>query len=169
MRLKLLIATFEISLLFVVGTLASFFIKFYISDSGIQILFTIAYVFIAILIIFKVPYTNSEKKVPSLLLNFMWGGLILIPVYQLLYSSPIGEISIMNVTFLTLVGLFVCAYLTIFKDSQSGFTSLFADHVFRRYNLRVMNIKDFILLIYIATLICVWIILSVSLINFLMN
>ncbi len=169
MRLKLLLATFEISLLFVVGTLASFIIKFYISDSGIQILFTIAYLFIALLIFFKLPYTNPEKRVPSLLLNLMWAGLIQIPVYQLLYSSPVGEISIEGVTFLTLAGLFVCAYLTIFKDSQSGFTSLFAEHVFRRYTLRVMSIKDFILLIYIATLICVWILLSVSLVNFLMN
>ncbi len=169
MRLKLLIATLEISLLFVVGTFASFIIKFYISDSGIQILFTVAYLFIAMLIIFKVPYINPEKRIPSLLLNLMWAGLVQIPVYQLLYASPVGEISIEDVTFLTLAGLFVCAYLTIFKDSQSGFTSLFADHVFRRYNLRVMSIKDFILLIYIATLICVWILLSVSIINFLMS
>lgn len=169
MRLKLLQVTFEVSLLFAIGTLFSLLIKFHISDLGIQILFTTVYLFISILIFLKLPYINPEKRVTSLLINLMWGGLILIPVYPLIYSTPGRDISITDVTFLTVVGLFVCAYLTIFKNSQSGFISLFTDHLFRRYNLRAMSTNDFILLIYIAVLICVCSLLSVSFINYVIS
>ncbi len=159
--------TYEISLLFVIGTFISILIKTYLSETSIQSLFTLIYPCVATLLLIKIRFKDDESrnKISYILITLMWIGFMGLAGYQLLYSNSGGSVSLQDVAFLTWLSVFVVAYCTFFKNTQSGFISIFVHHLMVRWNVTV-NSKDFLLLIYAGLLMCLWIVLSSLLFNF---
>ncbi len=167
---KLLQLTFEISVIFIFGTLLSVVFSFYLSETLVRILFTVVYPFLAVLLFQNINFNQilrySEKTTQIVLLKLMWIGILALPFYILLYSSEVGDISIDDVSFLTLLSLFVVAYCTFFKNSSSGFTSLFVYITFMRDDLPILSAKEFTLLMCTGLLMCIWLLLSARLTYF---
>jgi hypothetical protein len=98
----------------------------------------------------------------------MFIGLMGIPFYTLLYSGTATAISVEVVLILSLITVFVSAYCTIFQNSSSGFTDIFVDHLFQRTHVTANNNK-FIVLMSAGILLCVWILLSISMVNYVLS
>ena len=167
---KLSRLTFEISLLFIIGALLTIFINFYLTDQLIQIVFSAVYFILSILLFLNLRLENKfpQQKVSLTLLKFMFIGLMGIPFYSLLYLRTATNISAEVILTLNLITVFVSAYCTIFKNSSSGFTGIFVDHLFRRTHVTADNNK-FIVLMCTGILMCVWILLSLSMVNYMLS
>ncbi len=162
--------TFEISLLFIIGALLTIFINLYLPNQLIQIAFSFAYLIISILLFLNLQLENKfpQQKVSLGLLKFMFIVLVGIPFYSLFYLGTVTNISAEVVLTLSLIIVFVSAYCTIFKNSPSGFTDIFVDHLFRRTHVTTDNDK-FIVLMFTGVLMCVWILLSLSIVNYIIS
>lgn len=162
--------TFEISSLFIIGAILTIFINFYVPDQLIPTVFSAAYLILSVLLFLNLRLGNKfpQQKVSLTLLKFMFIGLMGIPFYSLLYLGTATAISVEVVLTLSLITVFVSAYCTIFKNSSSGFIDIFVDHLFRRTNVTADNNK-FIVLMCTGILMCVWILLSLLMVNFMLS
>lgn len=162
--------TFEISSLFIIGALLTIFINLYLPDQLIRTVFSAVYLILSVLLFLNLRLENKfpQQKASLNLLKFMFIGLMGIPFYSLLYLGIATTISVEVVLTLSLITVFVSAYCTFFKNSSSGFTDIFVDHLFRRTHVNADNNK-FIVLLCTGVLMCVWILLSLSMVNYMLS
>lgn len=161
---------FEVSSLFIIGAILTILINLYLPDQLIRIVFSAAYLILSVLLFLNLRLENKfpQQKVSLTLLKLMFIGLMVIPFYSLLYLGTAPTISVEVVLTLSLITVFVSAYCTIFKNSSSGFTNIFVDHLFRRTHVTT-NSNKFIVLLCAGILVCVWIPLSLSLVNYMLS